>query len=73
VAAARYAREACAAALAHVRETYAISRVVIEIDVRNIASWKLAESLGAKRVATKANADFFKGQSSDEYHYEIVF
>jgi [ribosomal protein S5]-alanine N-acetyltransferase len=47
--------------------------VVIEIDVRNIASWKLAESLGAKRVATKANADFFKGQSSDEYHYEIVF
>lgn len=68
-----YAHEACAAALAHVRIAYAIPRVVIEIDTRNVASWKLAESLGAKRMATKANADFFKGGSSDEYHYEIVF
>jgi [ribosomal protein S5]-alanine N-acetyltransferase len=68
-----YAREACAAALTHLRTAYAIPRVVIEIDTRNIASWKLAESLGARRVATKLGADFFKGHSSDEYHYEIVF
>jgi [ribosomal protein S5]-alanine N-acetyltransferase len=68
-----YAHDACTAAIAHVREAYAVARILIEIDVRNVASWKLAESLGAKRVATKMNADFFKGQSSDEYHYEIVF
>ncbi len=68
-----YAREACAAVLAHERETYAIKRAVAEMDVRNIASWKLVESLGFVRTATKLNADFFKGASSDEYHYELVF
>jgi [ribosomal protein S5]-alanine N-acetyltransferase len=69
----RFAREACSAVLAHVRETYEVKRVVIEMDTRNIASWKLVESLGGKRIATKPAADFFKGQPSDEYHYEIVF
>jgi [ribosomal protein S5]-alanine N-acetyltransferase len=68
-----YAREACAAALSHVQETYKVKRVVIEMDVRNTASWKLAESLGAIRIATKTGADFFKGRPSDEYHYEIVY
>ncbi len=68
-----YANEACRAALDHIRETYAVKRVVIEMDIRNTASWKLAESLGAKRTATKPDADFFKGASSDEYHYEITF
>jgi [ribosomal protein S5]-alanine N-acetyltransferase len=67
-----FSHEACSAVLAHVRETFAIKRVVIEMDIRNTASWKLAESLGGKRVATKPDADFFKGESSDEYHYEII-
>jgi [ribosomal protein S5]-alanine N-acetyltransferase len=68
-----FAHEACSAALAHLRATYAIKRVVVEMDTKNTASWKLTESLGGKRVATKPNADFFKGRSSDEYHYEITF
>jgi [ribosomal protein S5]-alanine N-acetyltransferase len=68
-----YAREACRAALDHLRERYRVKRAVVEIDTRNTASWKLTESLGGKRVATKQNADFFKGQSSDEYHYDIIF
>lgn len=68
-----YAREACAAALKHVRETYAIKRVVAEMDVRNTASWRLVESLGFVRTGNKLNADFFKGESSDEYLYELTF
>jgi [ribosomal protein S5]-alanine N-acetyltransferase len=68
-----YAHEACAAVLKHVRETYNIKRVVAEMDVRNTASWRLVESLGFIRTGNKLNADFFKGESSDEYFYELTF
>ena len=68
-----YAHEACAAVLKHVRETYTIKRVVAEMDVRNIASWRLVASLGFVRTGSKLNADFFKGESSDEYFYELTF
>ncbi len=68
-----YAHEACAAVLAHVRETYGIKRVVAEMDVRNVASWRLVESLGFVRTGNKLNADFFKGESSDEYLYKLTF
>jgi [ribosomal protein S5]-alanine N-acetyltransferase len=68
-----YAHEACATVLRHVRETYSIKRVVAEMDVRNTASWRLAESLGFIRTGNKLNADFFKGESSDEYLYELTF
>ncbi len=68
-----YAHEACVAVLKHVRETYATKRVVAEMDVRNVASWKLVESLGFVRTGNKLNADFFKGESSDEYLYELMF
>jgi [ribosomal protein S5]-alanine N-acetyltransferase len=68
-----YAHEACAAVLKHVREAYAIKRVIAEMDVRNIASWRLVESLGFIRTGSKLSADFFKGESSDEYLYELMF
>jgi [ribosomal protein S5]-alanine N-acetyltransferase len=68
-----YAHEACAAVLKHVRVTYDIKRVVAEMDVRNTASWRLVESLGFIRTGNKLNADFFKGESSDEYFYELTF
>jgi [ribosomal protein S5]-alanine N-acetyltransferase len=68
-----YAHEACVAVLKHVRETYDIKRVVAEMDVRNTASWRLVESLGFIRTGNKLNADFFKGESSDEYLYELMF
>jgi [ribosomal protein S5]-alanine N-acetyltransferase len=68
-----YAHEACVAVLKRVRETYAIKRVAAEMDVRNTASWRLVESLGFIRTGSKLNADFFKGESSDEYLYELTF
>jgi [ribosomal protein S5]-alanine N-acetyltransferase len=68
-----YAHEACAAVFKHARETYNIKRVVAEMDMRNTASWRLVESLGFIRTSSKLNADFFKGESSDEYLYELTF
>lgn len=68
-----FAHEACAIVLAHVHQTYAVKRVVAEMDVRNAASWRLVESLGFMRTGIRLNADFFKGESSDEYHYELTF
>jgi len=68
-----YAHEACAAVITHERESYAIKRVVAEMDVRNTASWRLVESLGFIRTGNKLNADFFKGESSDEYLYKLTF
>ncbi len=67
-----YAREACVATLNHVRETYHLKRIVVEMDIRNIASWKLVESMGFQRVRTTKDAAFFKGATSDEYYYEHV-
>jgi RimJ/RimL family protein N-acetyltransferase len=40
------------------------------IDTRNHASLRLVERLGFSRRATIANADFFKGHTSDEHVYE---
>jgi [ribosomal protein S5]-alanine N-acetyltransferase len=68
-----YANEACAGVLKHVCETYSIKRVVAEMDVRNTASWRLVASLGFIRTGNKLDADFFKGESSDEYLYELTF
>lgn len=68
-----YAHEACAAVLQHVRKIYNIKRIVAEMDMRNIASWRLVESLGFIRTSSKLNADFFNGESSDEYLYELTF
>jgi len=67
-----FAREACVAVLDHLRATFQINRVVAEMDVRNVASWKLVTSLGFQRVATTENVAFFKGSSSTEYRYELA-
>ncbi len=56
-----YAREACLVVLAHLRNAYAIDRVLAEMDSRNVASYRLAESLGFTRAATREH----------EYVYEL--
>lgn len=67
-----FAREACVAVLDHLHATFQIKRVVAEMDVRNVASWKLVTSLGFQRVSTTENVAFFKGSSSTEYRYELA-
>jgi len=39
------------------------------VDTRNKASIRLLERLGFERVDATKDADFFKGESSDEYVY----
>ncbi len=67
-----YAKEGCDRVLNHLFKDYGVTLAIAEIDTRNIPSIKLIESLGFERVSTKANADFFKGATSNEHRYECV-
>ncbi|MNR66553.1 hypothetical protein D3C85_1901010 [compost metagenome] len=50
---------------------YKLSHVDALIDTRNIASIGLVESLELKKINELKNADFFKGSTSDEFHYRV--
>lgn len=56
-----YAREAIQAVIEYVSTTYGIKRFVAEMDKRNEASYRLAESLGFARIET----------GRTEYVYEL--
>lgn len=58
-----YAREATLALIEHVRSHYGVQRFRAEMDKRNEASYRLAESLGFERVETDEN----------DYVYELRF
>ncbi len=66
-----FATEGCGRIVRHLFEDYGVEGVVAEIDTRNAASIALVESLSFERVATKKNADYFKGSPSDEHRYEL--
>jgi RimJ/RimL family protein N-acetyltransferase len=67
-----YAKEACAEVIRHIFADWGADKVVIEMDIRNTASIRLAEGLGAKRVSFKPKAQLLKGEWSDEYRYELT-
>jgi len=67
-----YATEACRRVLRLLFEGYGVSGVMAEVDTRNVASIRLLERLGFKRVAHGAGADFFKRMVSDEYRYRLA-
>ena len=67
-----FAREMADHILPHLFRTYKPSSLAAEIDTRNVASIRLVESLGLVRIATTEAADFFKGESSDEYTYAVT-
>lgn len=56
----------------HLWKTFPVDRIFGEVDTRNIPSCRLLESLGFSRVGYRENVDFFKGDRSDEYSYELV-
>lgn len=56
-----YAREASAAVIDYVRKTYGVNVFYAEMDVRNEASYRLAESLGFER----------ERERDGEYRYEL--
>ena len=67
-----YAKESCAAVINHMFDVWGAKKVGLEMDIRNVASIRTADSLGARRVAFKPKALLMKGEWSDEYHYEIL-
>jgi [ribosomal protein S5]-alanine N-acetyltransferase len=67
-----YASEACARLLRLLFEEYHLHMINAEVDTRNRASWRLLERLGFEQSAFRANADIFKGSTSDEYTYQLT-
>ena len=62
-----YAKEASSAVINHMFEDWGARNMIIEMDVRNAASVRLAESLAATRIAYTPNAQLLKGEWSNEY------
>jgi len=67
-----YSKEAIAALIAHLFKEWPVELIEIVMDSRNLASVRLAESVGAKRIEFTPRACFFKGSFSDEYRYELA-
>lgn len=63
--------EATAAMIDHLVNQYQVQRVKAWIDTRNLASIKLVEKVGLSRVELLKDADHFKGQSSDEWVFQM--
>ena len=66
-----FAKESCKEVINYMFKEWNTSKCIIEMDVRNTASIKLAESMGAERVSFKPKAQMLKGEWSDEYVYEV--
>jgi RimJ/RimL family protein N-acetyltransferase len=66
-----YATESCARVIESLFADYDVVEIIAEVDTRNEASCKLLERLSFERVLTRPHADFFKGESSDEYTYKL--
>ncbi len=67
-----FATEGCKHLIKILWKDFSVRRIRAEMDTRNSPSFRLAESLGFKRIAEKKKADYFKGADSDEYLYELV-
>lgn len=63
------ATEACRRVVVSLFEEHDVTRILAEVDTRNVASIRLLERLGFVRQSLRRNADFFKGSASDELTY----
>jgi [ribosomal protein S5]-alanine N-acetyltransferase len=66
------AKEAGAGVIDHAFNQYPTPLLTANMDTRNVASIKLAESLSFKRAAFLPDAGTLKGMASDEYRYELT-
>ena len=65
------ASEAVSALVNYLFNQCGVKVISAHTDTRNQASFKLLESLGFSRMDTLQDADFFKGETSHEYVYEL--
>ncbi|GIO21623.1 GNAT family N-acetyltransferase [Oceanobacillus sp. J11TS1] len=64
-----YATQALRLMISKLIEEHGVVKFEACIDARNTKSIELVKRLGFKYTAFEKNADFFKGESSDEYTY----
>jgi len=65
-----FAREACAAVLQELRERFCAREVIATMDTRNVASWRLVESLGFGRdPGTEPSS--LRGVATTDYRYRL--
>ena len=64
--------EALSALINHLQTDYDVRVIKAWIDVRNRASIRLVERLGLSQVEFIQEADFFKGEKSDEYVFSLT-
>lgn len=67
-----YATESCARVIESLFADYGVVEIIALVDTRNAASCRLLERLSFERVSMREGADFFKGESSDEYTYKLT-
>lgn len=67
-----YATESCLRVIESLFADYDVGEIRAEVDTRNRASCKLLERLSFERIGMRADADFFKGERSDEYIYRLL-
>ena len=66
-----YAKEALISMLDHLFSQYDVTTIEALIDTRNKASQALLATVNFQQVAFLPQADFFKGENSDEYRYRL--
>jgi len=66
-----YAYEACQTVIRWLIDR-GVGRFVAAIDTRNVASIRLIEKLGFRRVAYVHKAALIRGADCDEYHYSLT-
>jgi ribosomal-protein-alanine N-acetyltransferase len=66
-----FAREGLRAVFDYLRDVLAVPEIKAWIDTRNEPSQRLAKSLGMVQVDFVKDADFFKGETSDEYVFGV--
>jgi [ribosomal protein S5]-alanine N-acetyltransferase len=64
--------EACRRMIEWLIDELQVEHFTAEVDSLNTASLRLLERLGFRRVALRANADHFKGRSSDEWMLRLA-
>ncbi|MBI3723405.1 GNAT family N-acetyltransferase [bacterium] len=67
-----YAREASRRVVEHLFGEWPVRTVAAVMDTRNLASQRLAEALGFRRVSETREAGYFRGAYSHEYRYELA-
>lgn len=66
-----YAREAAKTVIEHLQRSHGVTRIVAEMNTRNLRSIRLAEALGFVRVEERIDVEHGHGIAADEYVYEL--